>query len=186
MAWTFFSLQMAYESRPDDPWRRHLRNAIVSGDTKQDAEDKRKFYQELIQLLTAELPRLRRVAWDLQRDGSAESDFIEWVTDLEDSSDVDPPDPTAAPEEARHVVVTLLVLAARAGNADEALGEACDLPEDRWLKRQSIARLLSVVPALSFSSVRSDAVYLQPGRGLPGMTAQELDEGWVDMALIED
>ncbi len=186
MAWTFFSLQMAFESRPDDTWRRHVRNAIVSGQANQDAEDKRRFYQELVPLLVGRLPQLRRVAWDLQRTASTQADFDEWVTDLEDSSDVEPPDPTAAEQEARHVVVTLLVLAAGGGNADQALGEACDFPEDRWLKRQSLARILSVVPMLSFSSVRSDAVYLQPGRGLPGMTAEELEEGWVDMALVED
>lgn len=186
MAWTFFSLQMAFESRPDDPWRRQLRNAIVSGEPNQDAEDKRRFYQELVQLLLAELPQLRRVAWDLQRTGSTQSDFDGWVSDLEDSSDVDPPDPSAGPEEARHIVLTILVLAAVGGNADQSLGQACDLPEDRWLKRQSIGQLLSALPGLSYSSVRSDAVYLQPGRGLPGMTEEELELGWDDMATIED
>ena len=186
MAWTFFSLQMAYASQPDDPWRRQLRNAIVSGQPHQDAEEKRIFYNELVQILLAKLPQLDRVAWDLERTSSTQSEFDSWVSDLEDSSDVEPPDPTAGPSEARHVVVTLLVLATTGGNADQALGEACDLPEDRWLARQTIGRLLSAIPTLSFSSVRSDAVYLQPGRGLPGMTAEELDEGWVDMAEVEN
>lgn len=184
MAWTFFSLQMAFESRPDDPWRRFLRNTVVSGQPRQDAEEKRQFYAEFTRVVLSELGRIKRVAWDLQRTTSAKSDFDQWVADLEDSSDVDPPDPLAAKDEPRHQVITVLVLAKRGGNADEALGEACDLPEDRWLHAASVGRLLSALPMLSYSSVYADAVYLQPGRGLPGMTAQELDEGWVDMALI--
>lgn len=185
MAWTFFSLQMAFESPPDDPWRRFLRNAVVSGQPRQDAEEKRQFYSEFVRVVLPELGRVRRVAWDLLRTDSAKADFDAWVTDLEDSSDVEPPDPHAAPGEARHQVITVLVLAKRGGNADLALGEACDLPEHRWLQAATVGRLLSALPSLSYTSVHADAVYLQPGRGLPGMTAQELDEGWVDMALID-
>lgn len=185
MAWTFFSLQVAFESRPDDPWRRFLRNAVVSGQPRQDPEEKRQFYAEFVRVVLPELGRLKRVAWDLKRDGNAKAEFDEWVSDLEDSSDVEPPDPLAAPHEPRHQVITVLLLAQRGGNADLALGEACDLAEHLWLRAATVGRLLSALPMLSYASVGADAVYLQPGRGLPGMTAQELDEGWVDMALID-
>jgi len=187
MQLTFFHIQLAFESPPDDPWRRELRELIAGLHPRQSANDKRAFYGRFTRVVAGRLPQLRRVCWDLVRTSSARSEFDEWVADLEDTSDV--PGPSRGDGEPRHQVVTFLVLATRGRNADRALGDVCDLPEEVWLTRRTIAGLIAVLPVLSYTSVAADAVYLQPGLSSPasvqpGMTAEELDVGWDHLAAV--
>ncbi len=186
MARTFFNLQMAFLSPPDDELRKRVRDLIVSSDARQTADEKRIMYTRLRRIIVPALPQLQRVAWDLVRTDRAESDYQEWYADLEDVSDVPDLSANQATPTEQHTIVTVILLAERGTNADKELGDMCDIPEALWLWRSTCGRLLAGLKDLSFTSVHGDGLYLQPAPGQPGPTAADMDEGWDNLALVNE
>ena len=186
MPYTFFNLQMAVLSPPHDPFRHKMRELILAAEALQTADDKRMLYGRLRRLILPVLPRVQRVAWDLVRTERARFDYMEWHTDLEDVTDVPDLSANSAHPELQHTIVTVILLAERGTNSDLELGEMCDIAEPMWLRRSTCSRLLDGLKGLSFSSVHGDGIYLQPAPGQPGPTASEMDEGWDNLAAIDD
>jgi hypothetical protein len=182
VSYSFFGIQVAFKHFHRDPLRGRLHDLMKrGGGAPQSAADKQRFWKGFTSLLNTALPVFEYGAWDLVRGDRAQSDFNKWASEIEGSmATVSEEMGPRADEAARvgagpsYVLATMMVLVDRGSNADETLGEWCDLPESEWLTRQTFGRLVSIFPRLNFGCVQSDAVYLVPGQDRDGFTAEEL------------
>jgi hypothetical protein len=165
----FFGVQVAVRSPAGDPWRERLYAVVRDGRRDQTLLEKRKFYEDFTGLLGGAEARFAFGAWDYIAGDGARAEFDEWVAGVEDDASAG-----EAPGAGDHVLVTCAFLLAEGSNSALAAGERCDIPEERWFERSTFRDLVDVANALSFSSVRSDAVYLVPGSSITGLTEEAL------------
>lgn len=185
MAHTFFYLQMAFRSPPDDEVRQRVREVILHAGERQNAQEKRTQYTHLRRVLGLAWPRLKRMTWDLVRTDEAKDAYEEWYTDLEDSSDFPDLSPNSAKPRQQHMVLTVILLAERDSNSDMHLGQCCDLDATHWRDAKTAQMLLESLESLSFASVHGDAIYLQPAPGQPGPTEAQLVTDWPELDAVE-
>jgi hypothetical protein len=183
LAYSFFGIQVAFKNFHRDPLRHNLHELIAGGgrDARQSPLEKQGFWKRFTASVTEAMPVFEYGDWDLIRGGNAEETFNEWVSEIEGSLATEPEEVGAAADEAvrlgsapSYVLATMMVLVDKGSNADETLGEWCDIPESQWLTRQTFARLVSVFPRLNFAYVQADAVYLVPGSDKDGLSAEDL------------
>jgi len=183
LAYSFFGIQVAFKNFHRDPLRRTLHELIAGsgGDARQSPLEKQGFWKRFSARITEAMPVFEYGDWDLIRGGNAEETFNQWVSEIEGSLATEPEEVGAAADEAVHlgsapsyVLATMMALVDKGSNADETLGEWCDIPESQWLTRQTFARLVSVFPRLNFAYVQADAVYLVPGNDKDGLSAEDL------------
>ena len=182
--YSFFGVQVAFKKFHRDPLRRKLHELLASElGTRQDYADKQRFWKRLSALVSEAMPTFEYGDWDLVRGGNAEGIFNQWTSEIENNLATEPEEVAGAPDEAvrvpvpsaaSYVLVTMMVLVDKGSNADQTLGEWCDIAESAWLTRQTFGRLVSIFPRLNFACVQSDAVYLVPGHDRDTLTAEEL------------
>lgn len=179
MSFSFFGLQVAFKRNSRDPLPGQLHHLLArDAAPRQSITDKLRFWKNVSSLLTPASATFEFGDWDLVRSVSAPEDYDEWVADIEaslapdaDASAVDDGRPDAPPS---YVIATMMALVDRGSNADETLGVGCDIPESEWLSRATFGRLISIFPLLNFVNVQADAIYLVPGRGQRGPSADDL------------
>lgn len=177
---TFFWVQLAWRSRPDDALRTAVGAPLLAEVDELPAEELRGLWHAAVDALGK--LRWTHGAWDLVRTDSAAAEFDKWVADLEDTTDV--PEWAHTRKGEPYAVATVLVQARRDHNADLALGEACDLPEANWFERSAFDSMLDCARGLSLGSVERVAVYVQPGPGGSGPDAEQLLQGWDHLRTI--
>ena len=181
-AYSFFGVQVGFKNFHRDPLRQRLHDLLArEGGTRQSFSEKQRFWKRFTGLLSEAMPVFEYGEWDLVRGGEAEDLFNSWSTDIEGSLATEAEEVGPAADEAArpsvsapYVLVTMMVLVDKGSNADETLGEWCDIPEPVWLTRQTFGRLISIFPRLNFASVQADAVYLVPGHDRDGISAEDL------------
>ena len=175
-------MQVAFKNFHRDPLRGRLHELIGrDGGTRQSIADKQRFWKRFTGLLSEAMPVFDYGEWDLVRGGHAQGIFETWSTEIEASLATEPEEVgTVADEASRlsvsapYVLVTMMALVDKGSNADETLGEWCDIPEPVWLTRQTFGRLISIFPRLNFACVQADAVYLVPGHDRDTLSAEDL------------
>jgi hypothetical protein len=180
--YSFFGVQVAFKNFHRDPLRARLHELIGrDGGTRQSITDKQRFWKRFTGLLSEAMPVFDYGDWDLVRGGQAQGIFETWSTEIEGSLATEPEEVGMAADEASrlsvsapYVLVTMMVLVDKGSNADETLGEWCDIPEPVWMTRQTFGRLISVFPRLNFACVQADAVYLVPGHDRDTLSAEDL------------
>jgi hypothetical protein len=182
MAYTFFGLQVALKNFHRDPLRRHL-HALIGEDTAQrvGVQNKRTFWKRFSAMVVEAAPLFEFGDWDLKRDASAQDTFDHWASTIEGGAATEREELGGAADEAHrlsgapsYILATMMVLVDRGTNADNTLGEWCDLDQSEWLTRQTFGHLLSVFPRLNFANVQADAVYLIPGDDSDGLSYEDL------------
>lgn len=181
MAYSFFGIQVAFQRGQRDPLPAQLQHLLARDATaRQSHVDKVQFWKRASGLLTAAMPAYRFGDWDLVRGSKAQDEFNEWSSEIEASlSSLDESRPKLEernrPEgPPTHLLATMMVLVDRGSNADNTLGEWCDVPESQWLTCATFARLISIFPRLNFGNVQADAIYIVPGTDREGLSADEL------------
>ncbi len=187
MEYTFFGIQVLPRVGADQDLRKHLHEAIAQGSAagEQSLADKRALYKRVAALLIADAVRFDLGYWDYISDPAhAEREFDEWCSELEGRMATEKEELGAAVDDVNrlsakpeYIAVTICFLLEAGGNSDATVAERCDLPEDRWFKRETFERLISAVPMLSFSSVKADAIYLVPGSDQDGLSFDDVHGG---------
>jgi len=181
-AYSFFGVQVAFKNFHRDPLRAKLHDLIArEGGTRQSIADKQRFWKKFVGLLSEAMPVFEYGDWELIRGGRSEGEFNEWAQEIEASLATEPEEVAPQRDEASrlavsapYILVTMMVLVDKGSNADETVGEWCDIPEPVWLTRQTFGRLISIFPRLNFANVQADAVYLVPGHDRDGLSAEDL------------
>lgn len=183
MSDAFFGLQLGIVSPPRDPWRAQLGDLLRTYHRDLQFADKRGLYGALTNALVAALPHTEYAYWDFQADGASE--YAQWLEGLrEEAATPWQPDPSGAVMDV--ALVSVLVLAPNSGAAALQLGQACDLPEPHWMRRDTLAMLVQTLPKISFASVRGDAVFLTPGGMEAGFSRTELaSEDYAHLRRVE-
>jgi hypothetical protein len=184
---TFFVVQLGIREFRSDSLRGRLREMLGRDDSgrEQTLFEKRRFWKRCSALILEALPQFDYGTWDLVRAGDADAQFETWCAEIEGSLASEPEELGAQPDEAhrltsdaRYLVVTMMALVGRGTNADETLGERCDLPEARWFTRHTFGQLVGTFPLLNFANVRADAIYVVPGGARDALAEHELLAGW--------
>jgi len=181
VSYSFFGIQVAFQRGRRDPLPGQLQHLLARDATmRQSLADKLQFWKRASGLLTAAMPAYGFGDWDLVRGSNAQEQFDEWASEIEASlSNLD--ESRAKLEERNrpdgpptYLLATMMVLVHRGSNADDTLGEWCDVPESQWLTCATFARLISIFPRLNFANVQADAIYIVPGTDREGLSADEL------------
>ena len=179
MSFSFFGLQVAFKRNSRDPLAGQLQHLLARDATaRQSITDKQRFWKDVSSLLVPASAGFEFGDWDLVRSFSAPDDYDEWVADIEAGLAPDAQADAAslvADASPSYVIATMMVLVDRGSNADETLGMGCDIPESDWMTRATFAQLIAILPRLNFANVQADAIYLVPGRGRQGPSANDLE-----------
>ena len=171
MSYSFFGVQVAFKREERDPLRGQLHHLLArDAGARQSVTAKQRFWKHLSALLAT--ATFEYGDWDLVRGGRAEELFNEWAREIEESAATEPEN--AGTPSSSYVLATAMVLVDRGSNADETLGNECDILESAWLTRQTFAQLVSIFPLLNFANVQADAFFVVPGHERAGPSARDL------------
>jgi hypothetical protein len=192
MSYSFFGLQVVLKTYPGDEIRSRLHRLIADAPADASITDKRALYKNVSAVLNEAMPSFERGFWDLIRGRDAERQFDTWCSEIEGSIATESEEIAAATDEVHRisnekqfVIVSLLFLLEEGSSSDETIGTRADLPESQYFTRQTFGDLLSAIPAMSFASVKADAVYLIPGTDQDGLSSLDLaDEGYSYLKLL--
>lgn len=192
MSYTFFAVQVVLKTYPGDTLRARLHRAIAQSPVEASLVEKRNFYKSFTGIVNEAVATFERGFWDLIRGDQAEREFDTWCSEIEGSIATEQDELGAAADdlhrisnEKQFVIVTLAFLVEQDSNSDQLLGSLCDMPEPEYFTRQTLGKLIGAVPALSFASVKADAVYLVPGNDQDGLSSLDLaDEGYAYLKLL--
>ncbi|WP_437683444.1 hypothetical protein [Sorangium sp. So ce131] len=192
MGYTFFAIQVVLKTYPGDTLRARLHRIITASPSEVSLVEKRAFYKNLTSVLNEGMASFERGFWDLIRGRDAERQFETWCSEIEGSMATEPEEIDAVADdlhrissEKQFVIASLIFLLGEGSASDELLGERCDMPEREYFTRQTFGKLLAAIPALSFATVKADAVYLVPGTDEDGLSSLDLaDEGYAYLKLL--
>ena len=194
-SYTFFGVQVAFQQYRNDTSRSRLHDIIAAGTHEQSLPEKRAFWKKVLAVVSENAPHFRYGYWDFIRGGKADAEFETWSSEIEGGLATESEEMGAAVDEVhrlsaeigspRLVIVSALFLIDANSNADQTLGERCDLPEADYFKIGTFDRLLKSIPLLNFANVRADAVYVVPGNARDGVTELEVREHWAHLKPLE-
>lgn len=180
---TFFGVQLVIAPGSHDPFQTEIGQIIKYSPVDQTVADKRVMYTRLCGVLNRVLPLAVYGYWDLIRDpAKAQEEFDSWCGEVEGAGAAAPPQgavPFGSSNHASHSIVTVAFLVQKGSNSDHTLGARCDIPESDYWTRATFTQLIGTFPLLNFTTVVGDAIYVVPGPGGKGPTAEELQgEGY--------
>ncbi len=162
----------------DPPVHRALRSLVVDHPEHSGYQEKWALYRRAAELIIGQLERVDRGCWDYFDDNArALRDYDMWVAGMttaegartEPSGQSDPY--RGSP---RYMTLTMAFLIVQNSPTDLAMSSLCNIPVPDLWKRASFARILNGMGALSFSSVKSDVIYVIPGDDGWGLTSEDL------------
>jgi len=130
-------------------------------------------------ILTTHFDVLERGCWDYFDDEArARATFDDWCAPIL-KKEVPRATPSGLPDGyretgPRYLTFTFVYLLAYGSPSDLAMREACAIPEPSLWTRRTFRKLLAAVSALSFASVKSDAMYMAPRDEEWGLTTEDL------------
>lgn len=141
----------------DEAWQRHAAAAAV---------------------VLGSLHRVERGCWEyFDDDRVARSMFDDWCRPLLEH-DVPRREPSTANYRVaagpRYLALTFVYLLAAGSPSDLELRRTCNVPQTDLWQRLTFQRLLQAVQALSFASVKADAMYMVPRDSEWGLTADDM------------
>lgn len=155
-----------------------LRRLVVDVPERQDLQQKWLQYRQASQAVSTRASRIVKGCWDyFDDDTRARRDYDMWVGGMtteegartEPSGDSDPyrGSPT-------FMTLTMAFLIVKSSPSDLELSSLCNVPEELLWKRDTFARILDGMGAISFASVKSDVMYVIPGQNGWGLTEADL------------
>ena len=169
MAASFFGLQLALNLPPTHALRPQLSTLVSESQTATSLIAQRACWSQAARLVGGALTTATRGTWDLIR-VRAEAQYEEWASGLEAMANWPAKDFGEDNAGQREVLVTFIFLVQSGSNADLTLGDACDLPESSWPRRETYRRLLGIPPTLNFTGVLGSGLYVAPRPDQPGFS----------------
>jgi hypothetical protein len=118
--------------------------------------------------------------WDyIDDDEQALEEYEQWCQGtIEDAQQDEPavPHEHTGPDEPCYMFVTLLLLCDADADADLQLQEATEAVEEEPWSQASFRALLKAISELDWRAVKSDTLFVRPGDGGRGVTAEALQE----------
>jgi len=156
-----------------------LRERIVRHPIIVDASDKWALYKGVCDELLANLDAAQSGCWDYFDDNQkALDDYKMWSEGMitEEGARTSP---SGAPDayrggDPRYMTVTMAFLIDASSGSARSLASLCAIPEPRLWARETFAKVLKGLGALSFSAVKSDVVYVIPGEKEWGLTGDDI------------
>jgi hypothetical protein len=182
MAYSSFAIEVALQYQPQSQPLSRLHQQIIRMPEQASPGDKSTSYRALVDIILRESPAFERGCWDYYDDQVAEDKYEEWCGGLIKEEGVRS-QPSAAPgqgayrEDAvpQYMTFTMAFLVVRGSNTDNTLKQRCAIPQANLWRRDVFVHLLQGINQLNFASVRSDVVYLIPGREDYGLTLDDLN-----------
>ena len=157
-----------------------LRSLVVDHPERSGYQEKWQTYRQASQAIRSSAGRLVKGCWDyFDDDGRALRDYDMWVSGMtteegartEPSGEGDPYRGTP-----RYMTLTMAFLIMKNSPTDLQMSSLCNVPEELLWKRDTFARILDGMGALSFASVKSDVIYVIPGDMGWGLTEDDLQQ----------
>lgn len=182
----FFGMQVVVRSPRGSSLRQRIRGLLVDPSPELSVDEKSALLRNLASTLGDSAALFERGYWDFVPDpGSARAEMDDWCDEIEAEAG-DPADPALGAGESPYFIVTLACTLRDGSPAADALGVACDLPEEAYWTRESFASLLAAVGEIDVAGLTSDAVYLNAGAIDPETGREEIDgEGYEYLRRIE-
>jgi hypothetical protein len=155
-----------------------LRGLILEHPERSGYQEKWLQYRQASQAVAAHAGRLVKGCWDyFDDDTRALRDYDMWVAGMtteegartEPSGESDPYRGTP-----RYMTLTMAFLLVQNSPTDMEMSTLCNVPAPLLWKRDTFARILEGIGALSFASVKSDVIYVIPGDRGWGLTEEDL------------
>jgi hypothetical protein len=162
----------------DPPVQRELRGLVRDHPERAGFQEKWALYRRAAALAIGNLEHAVRGCWDyFDDDARALRDYDMWVKGMttEEGARLEPSgqsDPYRG--SARFMTLTMAFLIVQNSPTDISMAALCSVPEPDLWKRATFARILNGMGALSFSSVKSDVIYVIPGEEGWGLTLEDL------------
>ena len=178
MQHSIFALEVCARLVPESPLRSALAEMIARAPVQMSLQQKWVQYQRAAQLLVENLNVVERGCWDyFNDDARALADYDMWtkgmVTEegvrLGPSGRVDP-----YRGEPRYLTFTMAMLILQESPTDKMMLQLTAIPEAALWHKETFARILRGMSAVSFASVKSDVMYLLPRDDEWALTAQDL------------
>jgi hypothetical protein len=155
-----------------------LRNLVVDHPERAGYQDKWDLYRSAATQMIAHLAHAERGCWDYFDDNArALRDYDMWVRGMTTEEGART-EPSAAPDPYRgastHMTLTMAFLIVANSPTDASIAALCNVPDADLWKRETFARILSGMGAISFASVKSDVIYVIPGDDTWGLTLDDL------------
>jgi hypothetical protein len=179
--YSIFMMQVAMKVYPGNAFRSDLHELIRNAPEHATYNDKFFFYRAFSQRLLDAVSYLELGIWEYFDDtDKALSQFADWTDSLEVAREARyQPIPLqdsayrGAPQD-RYLIACFALLLQQNSPTDVTLRARCNVPADRLWKREIFAHHLKSVPLINFASVRSDLVFLLPGRDDHALTHEDL------------
>lgn len=178
MIHSIFALELCL---PLDPaTHRSLRSLVVGHPERTGYQEKWALYRRAAEIALGQLEHADRGCWDYFDDNArALRDYDMWVEGMttEEGARTGPSgqgDPYRGSP--RYMTLTMAFLIVQNSPTDLAMSSLCNIPEPELWRRATFARILNGLGALSFSSVKSDVIYVIPGDDAWGLTLEDLAE----------
>ena len=162
----------------DPPLHKSLRSLVVDHPERSGYHEKWALYRRAAELAVGHLEHVDKGCWDYFDDNTrALRDYDMWVKGMttEEGARTEPSgrgDPYRGSP--RYMTLTMAFLIVQNSPADIAMSSLCNIREPDLWKRATFARILNGMGALSFSSVKSDVIYVIPGADEWGLTTEDL------------
>ncbi len=178
MLHSVFAVEICYRLDPGSSFQDHVRSALLRLPPIMRPREKWEFYRWLAQIMVTNLSVAETGCWDFWDDEQkAKDDFAMWSNGMITEEGARPmpsgqPDPYRG--DPRYLTVTISWLLQRFSPSERSMAALCAVPQPHLWRRDTFARILSGMSAVSFASVKSDVVYLLPRDKDWGLTAADL------------
>jgi hypothetical protein len=164
----------------DPPVLATLRTLVQEHGERVGYHDKWALYRRAAEVLVGNLERVDRGCWDyFDDDARAKRDYDMWVGGMTTEEGVrKEPSGQSDPYRGspRYMTFTMAFLLLQNSPSDIAMAALCTTRDADLWKRATFARILNGMGALSFSSVKSDVIYVIPRDDDWGLTAEDLSD----------
>lgn len=178
MQHAIFAVELCLPMTPGDPLQQQLRGMLTRQPAMMRPGEKWEFYRGVGALLTSRLHHAVSGCWDFFDDNQkAITDHDMWFNGMNtrEGSRREPSgggDPFRG--DGRYLTFTVSLLLDAESPSGVQLARHCKIPENALWRRGTFAHVLQALSYISFSSVKSDVVYLIPRDDGWGLTGEDL------------
>lgn len=179
MSHSILALELCLALPPGSTLGQQLRQLVVSHPEKTSPGAKWELLRQVSQLLEASERLFVMGCWDFfDDDARALKDYDMWCNGMltrEGARKETSWDPFA-PDAPRYMTFTLALLLVNGTQAERALAQVCDIPQEYLWRRSTFTRILRGLSHVNYASVKSDVLYLIPGDPTWALTSEDLTQ----------
>jgi hypothetical protein len=169
VARSFFSVELCFPFSTANAVHDEARRILARTTNDVPAGKKWANHRAMSDVLLANIEYATRGCWEYMDDDSDDVMWNDWLLPMTDRSRQ--PQGSSAGD---WFTVTMMAQAKKNSPSDEVLRHAFQMTGDQLWTRGTFAAMLKSIPAISFSSIVKDALYVMPRDSVHGFTDDEL------------